>query len=148
MKNVVLVALLALTVSACQSTETTQIGTRPQTTLQQSAHAQPGSQSVSPAIATAMFSKMCGGDRSNVATQAAKLGFVQHSTFKTYYHPKLNLSVKLRDGECSMVFASDENPQKLHQAFRANESQIGKTTFRPSLIATSTPHYNVHVGNS
>lgn len=50
---------------------------------------------------------------------AARHGFVWNSRFGTYYHPQENLSVKLVDGTCSMVFQSTAAMGDLQPALAA-----------------------------
>lgn len=71
----------------------------------------PGSVRLSAAQAAQAFSRVCVASLPDFATAPQRLGegFVQNSTTGTYYNSRLNLSFKLIDGDCSMVFGSSAN---------------------------------------
>lgn len=79
---------------------------------------------------------------------AAVNGFVQNTTFGTYYHSKYNLSVKLIGGDCSMVFASTASAARLQLAFANLETHGPKARFRLALSQGGTQLYNVRIASN
>ncbi len=75
-------------------------------------NAGPGATLASPQEAGTLFAQVCVANlpqfRSAPAT-LARLPFTQNSTTSTYYHNTLNLSVNLAQGDCSMVFFSNDS---------------------------------------
>ena len=118
MKMRALSILLAFTLAAaCTPTETPPEVTKP-ATLAMSPHAEPGPKHVSLDVAVQFFKAMCVNTLprfKNIEKPAAANGFVKHTRFGTFYHPKYNLSVKRITAQktCSMVFSSKEKSTAL-----------------------------------
>ena len=133
-------ALTACDVPADQSTTAVNIP--------QSPNAGPGTRSLPPATATRFFKALCVDHRpgfKETPAAAAANGFVQHSTFGTFYHPKNNQSVKLIDGECSMVFGSTASLSSLRSAFEQMDANGGAIRFRRAPADYITPLYNARI---
>jgi hypothetical protein len=131
---------------ACQPTVTPTTTAAP--VIKASASAGPGSNSISAARARSVFASLCvnqRGSRSGTETAAAADGFIKNTTYGTYYHPRDNLSVKLIDGDCSMVFASTASPAELQKALTSLTSGTPAVRFAPSVSLDSTPYYNVRI---
>ncbi|SMO54790.1 hypothetical protein SAMN06265380_102159 [Ruegeria faecimaris] len=123
-------ALLIL--AACQTTtESTSPSNPPE--IKRSSNAGPGANPVSAGQATAYFRALCGQaelGRSALEDAAAANGFVQNSKTTTYFHQKQDLSVKLTDTACSIVFVSNENPSTVNGTFNALQSDLGPISIR------------------
>lgn len=92
------------TLSACVEPTTT---AAPNT----AAFSGPGSTLVTVADATTMFNSVCvqtAPSFTKAASVLASMPFQQNPATGTYFHKNLNLSVKLANGGCSMVFVSEE----------------------------------------
>ena len=114
----------------------------------QSPNAGPGTRSLPPATATRFFKALCVDHRpgfKGTPAAAAANGFVQHSTFGTFYHPKNNQSVKLTNGECSMVFGSSASTASLQSAFEQMDANGGAIRFLRAPADDITPLYNVRI---
>ncbi|MEX0280240.1 MAG: hypothetical protein AB3N13_03495 [Arenibacterium sp.] len=101
-----------------------------------------------PATAARFFATLCVAHRPGFAgtpAAAAANGFVQNTTFGTFYHPKNNQSVKLVNDECSMVFGSDASESALKSAFARMDANGGKVTFRKGLSDGQMQLYNARI---
>jgi len=117
--------------------------------LRRSPDAAPGSRPITVARAEEIFADVCvrqAPSFDGIEAQAASYGFVQHTTYGTFYHPRQNLSVKLVRGECSMVFASNDDPGALEQALTSLGSQGASIQFEQGQYVDGTQYYNVRVG--
>ncbi len=138
----VIAATFALALAACQSTTGSQEQGSAPASIQRSANAGPGTRSVSLARAEETFFDVCiqnGPSFQGTETAAANLGFVQNTRTATYYHPRYNLSVKLVDGTCSMVFMSNDGQVEVEQALEALSTSTTTVIFRPPMLG----HYAV-----
>ncbi len=81
-----------------------------------------GTQPLSSRDASKFFHAVClraaPGFGQSAATLAAN-GLVPNPETGTFYHPELNLSFQVRDGRCSMVFASEAEATEMALAFAA-----------------------------
>lgn len=140
--------LLAFALAACETTTST-IGTSPASPgISRSANAGPGARGVSSDRATQIFAELCvrhapgfGGTE----VSAAANGFVQNAGTGAYYHQQDNLSVKLTDGRCSMVFSSKENAIALESAFEKVNSNGRKITFSPGFVVDGSSYYRAFI---
>jgi hypothetical protein len=117
-------------------------------TIRASADAGPGTNPISAERARAVFSALCVAQRGSPAgTEAAAAadGFVRNTTYGTYYHPRDNLSVKLIDGDCSMVFASRAPEGELKEALTSLTAGAPPVRFSPNSLPSEDPYYNVRV---
>lgn len=79
-----------------------------------SARAAPGESWPSPTLAAEIFARVCietAPSFDGAVPALAAYPVVQHATTGTYYNRFENLSVKLFDGKCSLVFASPVGPE-------------------------------------
>ena len=76
---------------------------------------------------------------------AARHGFVENTTFGTYYHPRENLSVSVSDGACSMVFASDAGPIEVGQALIALETPETSILYPGPITVNGNEYYSARV---
>lgn len=88
------------------------------------ANAGPGATQPDAAIAGEVFGKACLAEQPtfrNTPTALSRLNFVQNSRTGTYYSANYDMSLKLLDRdtniECSIIFANDQDQQKLARAF-------------------------------
>ena len=95
----------------------------------------PGNEQVSSDLAAFIFKDACVDPYPGFATTPAvltRIGMRPHAQTGTYYHPKLDLSVKLLDGKrgkvCSMVFASREPAGQLSILFSVVSLEKSKTS--------------------
>ncbi|MCX7300155.1 MAG: hypothetical protein NTX73_07205 [Rhodobacterales bacterium] len=117
-------------------------------TIRASADAGPGTNPISAERARAVFSALCVDQRGSPAgTEAAAAadGFVKNTTYGTYYHPRDNLSVKLINGDCSMVFASRAPVGELEAALTSLTAGAPPVRFSPSSLPSEDPYYNVSI---
>lgn len=115
-------ALSICAMAACQPTTVTAPDAQAPVEITRSANAGPGSRALSSNEAAAIFINLCLSQKPGFAgTQqaAAQNGFVLNTQFGTYYHPRFNLSVKLVNGRCSMVFAPRTSLADTEAAIRA-----------------------------
>jgi hypothetical protein len=76
----------------------------------------PGDASVDGMSAGMIFNQVCSDTApgfKKAPAIMAKMPFRQNPTTGTYYHQKLDLSIKLMPKRCSMVFSSKEKPMQL-----------------------------------
>ncbi|MFK7764858.1 MAG: hypothetical protein AB8B62_16465 [Roseobacter sp.] len=125
--KVALILSAALALSAC-TPESQGQDTAPQTTLARSNSAGPGPKLVPASVAAQFFEALCGNaraGRSAVEQAAAVNGFVQNTRTTTYYQQSYNLSVKLVEAKCSLVFASNDKASDIRRAFTEPSQRIG-----------------------
>lgn len=112
-------ALFAL--SACASTPIGNPVAGKPAAIQVSDDAQPGPNPISANRAVAVYEALCLKQLPKFAgTEQAAIaegGFVKHRSFGTYYHQRDNLSVKLINDGCSMVFQSTETVERVNERF-------------------------------
>lgn len=141
------IALVAgtLALAACQPTTTPATASAP--AIKVSANAGPGANPISTARARSVFASLCvatGGSLSATEAAAAADGFIRHASFGTYYHPRDNLSVKLIEGDCSMVFASAASAAELQEALTSLTTSPA-VRFSPSVSLDGKPYYNARI---
>lgn len=141
-------ALVAAAVGlcACQPTDTPATMTAP--VIKTSAQAGPGSNPITAARARSVFASLCvtqRGSPSGTEAAAAADGFVKNTTYGTYYHPRDNLSVKLINGDCSMVFVSSASATELREALTSLASGAPAVRFAPSVSPDATRYYNARI---
>ena len=137
---------MILALSACGAPITNLQSVLAPKTIKRSADAGPGANPISTGRATQVFSDLCVRQAPNfTGTEglAAKNGFVQNTQFGTYYHPQENMSVKLIGGDCSMVFASNDDTGALEQSLLASAPMA---QFRPGTSLGNDHFYNVRLG--
>jgi len=136
------VALLAL--SACADPQ--RVPAQAETpALSRSASAGPGSKSVPASQALKYFTSLCGqigNGRPSVEAAAAANGFVQNTKTTTYYHSQNNLSVKLADQNCSIVFVSKDDPSAVRSEFASPNSTLGAISFRDRGVLGGEHYYS------
>ena len=101
--------------------------------VQRAADAAPGERPVPAARAVQYYSALCGqaaNGRRAVEAAAGANGFVQNTKTGTYYHPQDNLSVKLTENICSMVFASESASSSVLAAFNGLSGTLSTTRAR------------------
>lgn len=128
---------------ACQPTDAPTTAAAP--LIKTSATAGPGSNPISATRARSVFASLCinqRGSQSGTEAAAAADGFVKNTTYGTYYHPRDNLSVKLIDGDCSMVFVSTASAAELQKALTSLTSGV---RFSPGASLGGTPYYNARI---
>lgn len=119
------VLLCALLLAGCDQPLEQTADTPASQPVTRSATAGPGPQLVAPAQATALYSDLClaTAPTFDALPNLIEAPFVQHSRTGTYYHPQLNLSVKLVDlsGDlyCSMVFETAASEAEVRRSFAA-----------------------------
>lgn len=135
--------LLAL--SACDATPPA-VQAVPEVT--RSAVAGPGSLPASAAVATQAFTALCGlagQGRESVEAAAARNGFVQNTRTTTYYHQQYDLSVKLTDTACSIVFVSEEDPGVLRATFDGMNSSRGPILFQDQGVRGGEHYFSARI---
>ena len=140
---------LGLGLAACQSTTDGAEGPGTTASIQRSPNAGPGARPISVARAEEVLTDLCvrqapafGGTEA----EAASHGFVLNTVYGTFYHPSENLSVKLVRGDCSMVFASNDDPVALEQALTSLDAQGSSIQFEQRHYVDGTQYYSVLVG--
>ena len=130
-----------LALAGCETpTPTASVQTAAPQAIRVSDKASPGSQVITAARAAQVFGDLCVRNLPNFAgieSDAAQNGFVWNSTFGTYYHPTENLSVKLVDGTCSMVFQSSADLPAL-------QGSIGALSSRATISARSFANQKIY----
>lgn len=150
--RIAMLALLALGLAACQSSQTTSAGDDSvpvAASIQRSPDAGPGSRPISVARAEEVFTDLCVSQApgfSGTEAVAASYGFVQNTVYGTYYHPRENLSVKLVRGDCSMAFASSADPGELERALTSLAAPGSSIRFEQAHYINGTQYYNVRIG--
>jgi hypothetical protein len=117
-------------------------------TIRTSAEAAPGTAPISIDRARAVFSSLCIaglGSRTTTEKAAAEGGFVKSASTGTYYHPRDNLSVKLIDGDCSMVFASNAPERDLEAALTSLTAGSPPVLFGPGRQFGADTYFNVRI---
>ena len=117
-------------------------------TIRTLAEAAPGTAPISLERARAVFSSLCiagRGSRTTTEKAAAEAGFVKSASTGTYYHPRDNLSVKLIDGDCSMVFASQAPERDLRAALTSLTSGSPPVLFGPARQFGADTYFNVRI---
>lgn len=140
---------LALGLAACQSTTDDAAGPSTTASIQRSPNAGPGIRPISVARAEEVLTDLCVRQTptfEGTEAEAASYGFVQHTVYGTYYHPRENLSVKLVRGDCSMVFASNDDPVALEQALTSLSAPGSSIRFQQRDYINGTQYYSVLVG--
>jgi hypothetical protein len=143
--------IAAMALCACQpsvTAPTTSDAVTSAPEIKVSANATPGTNPISAARARSVFAALCitsKGARPATEAAAAADGFVKHASYGTYYHPRDNLSVKLIDGDCSMVFASTASPTELEKALVSLTSGSPAVRFAASPLPDETPYYNARI---
>jgi len=136
-----------LTLAACDGPQSAPSASGT-STLARSASAGPGSKPVTSSTAVNYFTALCGQtdkSRANVETAAAANGFVQNTSTTTYYHQQNDLSVKLTDGVCSIVFVSKDNPSAVRSAFDSLSGSLGPVSFRDGGVIGGEHYYNARI---
>ena len=123
--------LAALALAACDTPPQTAAAPEPDKAYADG----PGNEQVSSDLAAFIFKDACVDPYPGFATTPAvltRIGMRPHAQTGTYYHPKLDLSVKLLDGKrgkvCSMVFASREPAGQLSILFSVVSLEKSKTS--------------------
>lgn len=99
-KSRVAIVFLAFGLTGCMGTSA----------VVQSADARPGDDLIPPSFAGNFFTEIClttAPSFEGVPQAIAGEPFVQHSEYGTYYHKFADLSIKVSDYGCSLVFRSD-----------------------------------------
>ncbi|MGV6850391.1 MAG: hypothetical protein ACWA5A_18610 [Marinibacterium sp.] len=137
---------MGLTLAACDPASTPD-GDAP-ASLVRSPNAGPGNAPVPAARAVAYFNGMCAAaklGRASLDATAAQNGFVQNSNTTTYYHQREDLSVKLADGSCSIVFTSKDNPATVQSALTGASADLGPVRFRDAGVVNGRHYYNARI---
>jgi len=117
--------------------------------LVRSTNASPGDIPVTGSQAENLFSQTCGvSDKGRAALEvaAARNGFVQNPDTTTYFHPNLDLSVKLRDdGRCSLVFVSTQSPQTVKVPFDALNVSGRNVDFRDRGVISGEHYFSISI---
>lgn len=145
MGRVVTCAVVLLVLAGCQTTSVE--GDVP--TIEQSEDARPGALMVSPARAGQVFSDLCVAPAPTFeATEAAAAqnGLVDNPRLETYFHPSENISVKLEDGACSMVFASDADQADVESAMVQSLSVATAPNLAADIRLRVWPYYSAVIG--
>ncbi len=106
-------ACLIASISLMACTPTTTPSKTPSTEQRAVQVAEPGIKSVDIASVIPIFEDLCINTSPSfrrTAAEATKYGMIQSEKTGTFFHQTLNLSVNIRNGKCSMVFASNEDP--------------------------------------
>lgn len=132
-KQVIALLSSLLLTMAC---ETQSVSTPPTKAI-----ASPGSKSVTWQEAVSFF-EICEDSAPSFANAASMLrdrSFAQNPKTGTWYHPTLDLSVKVSPGAtCSMVFSSRSNPVELSLAMALGSTHSGTIGVDPSSTTTRT----------
>ena len=93
--------------------------------LAQSANAGPGTKRISSDQAAELFTIVCIGSLPDFATMLTKFdrGFVQNSKTGTVYSRQYDVSFKLINNDCSMVFSTDDSAGETLAKMRATHPQ-------------------------
>ena len=115
----VAILLTALVLSACNGTSPAALETPAAATTRLVAgpNIGPGPAITSPATAAGLMRAVCGS--TVPAKAAAANGFALNTSFGTFYHQQLDLSIKHRSDRCSMVFASNASLAEVERALAA-----------------------------
>lgn len=151
MRNVCLViGLCAL--SACQTTT----GVKPVVQgppsgsgqIERVSNVAVGDTPVEAAFAAQYFVQSCGisgQGRDALERVLSRDNVVQARDTGTYFHQDLDLSVKLQDGTCSMVFVSTERPADVAERFSRLSSAQGPVRFRDGGVIGGEHYYSVRL---
>lgn len=109
------------------------------------ADAAPGERAVPATRAAQYYAALCGqaaNGRRAVEGAAGANGFVQNTKTGTYYHPIDDLSVKLTDNICSVVFASNSSSASVLATFNGLSGPLAGTVARDRGIRQNKNFYS------
>lgn len=138
--------------SACQTTtganpvvQSAPSGSAP---IERVSNVEVGNTPVEAAFAAQYFVQTCGisGQGRDALERVLSRGnVVQSSDTGTYFHQDLDLSIKLQNASCSMVFVSTERPAAVAARFSGMSSAQGPVRFRDDGVIGGEHYYSVRL---